>query len=336
MRKIKEAFALFAAALLLTTAALAAEPGDTLVPVGEAVAISLRCDGVVVSALADIASESGACCPAGEAGVQPGDRIVAVNGERVAGAEDFLRRAADFSDECVTLSVERGGEEKTFAVTPKLGSGGTYQIGLWLRDAVRGLGTVTFYDPTTGEYGALGHGVGLPETGELMSASGGEIYRADVTGVVMGERGEPGELCGGASSASPIGSIEENTDRGIFGISRIPLGTLPAIPVAAESEIRLGGATILSTVGAGGARPYEAVITRIARSGDGGKLTLTITDGDLLAVTGGIVQGMSGSPILQNGKIVGAVTHVLVNDPTKGYGISMENMLKEGRAKSAA
>ena len=268
--------------------------------------------------------------------MQPGDRLVAVNGERVAGAEDFLRRAADFSDECVTLSVERGGEEKTFAVTPKLGSGGTYQIGLWLRDAVRGLGTVTFYDPTTGEYGALGHGVGLPETGELMSASGGEIYRADVTGVVMGERGEPGELCGGASSASPIGSIEENTDRGIFGTSRIPLGTLPAIPVAAESEIRLGGATILSTVGAGGARPYEAVITRIARSGDGGKLTLTITDGDLLAVTGGIVQGMSGSPILQNGKIVGAVTHVLVNDPTKGYGISMENMLKEGRAKSAA
>ncbi len=162
MRKLRTfAALLLAAALLLTTAALAAEPGDTLVPVGEAVAISLRCDGVVVSALADIASESGACCPAGEAGVQPGDRIVAVNGERVAGAEDFLRRAADFSDECVTLSVERGGEEKTFAVTPKLGSGGTYQIGLWLRDAVRGLGTVTFYDPATGEYGALGHGVGL-------------------------------------------------------------------------------------------------------------------------------------------------------------------------------
>ena len=216
--------------------------------------------------------------------MQAGDKIVAVNGERVTGAEDFLRCAAAFSGEGVTLSVERGGETKTFAVTPKLGSGGTYQIGLWLRDAVRGLGTVTFYDPATGEYGALGHGVGLPETGELMSASGGEIYRADVTGVVMGERGAPGELC--------------------------------------------GGATILSTVSTGGVRSYDAVITRIARSGDGGKLTLTITDGDLLAVTGGIVQGMSGSPILQNGKIVGAVTHVLVNDPTKGYGISIENMLE--------
>ena len=311
MRKIKQVFALLAALLALTTASLAAEPGDALVPVGEAVAISLRCDGVVVSALADIASEGGACCPAGEAGVQAGDKIVAVNGERVTGAEDFLRRAAAFSGEGVTLSVERGGETKTFAVTPKLGSGGTYQIGLWLRDAVRGLGTVTFYDPATGEYGALGHGVGLPETGEL-----------------MGERGAPGELCGGASSASPIGSIEENTVRGIFGTSRTPLGTLPAMPVAAESEIRLGEATILSTVSTGGVRSYDAVITRIARSGDGGKLTLTITDGDLLAVTGGIVQGMSGSPILQNGKIVGAVTHVLVNDPTKGYGISMENMLE--------
>ena len=298
MRKIKQVFALLAALLALTTAALAAEPGDALVPVGEAVAISLRCDGVVVSALADIASEGGACCPAGEAGVQAGDKIVAVNGERVTGAEDFLRRAAAFSGEGVTLSVERGGETKTF------------------------------YDPATGEYGALGHGVGLPETGELMSASGGEIYRADVTGVVMGERGAPGELCGGASSASPIGSIEENTVRGIFGTSRTPLGTLPAMPVAAESEIRLGEATILSTVSTGGVRSYDAVITRIARSGDGGKLTLTITDGDLLAVTGGIVQGMSGSPILQNGKIVGAVTHVLVNDTTKGYGISMENMLE--------
>ena len=165
-----------------------------------------------------------------------------------------------------------------------------------------------------------------PET--IFVAGGGEIYRADVTGVVMGERGAPGELCGGASSASPIGSIEENTVRGIFGTSRTPLGTLPAMPVAAESEIRLGEATILSTVSTGGVRSYDAVITRIARSGDGGKLTLTITDGDLLAVTGGIVQGMSGSPILQNGKIVGAVTHVLVNDPTKGYGISMENMLE--------
>ena len=161
MRKIKSVFALLAAALALTTAAFAAEPGDALVPVGETVAISLRCDGVVVSALADIASEGGACCPAGEAGVQAGDKIVAVNGERVTGAEDFLRRAAAFSGEGVTLSVERGGETKTFAVTPKLGSGGTYQIGLWLRDAVRGLGTVTFYDPATGEYGALGHGVGL-------------------------------------------------------------------------------------------------------------------------------------------------------------------------------
>ena len=148
MRKIKSVFALLAAVLALTTAALAAEPGDALVPVGEAVAISLRCDGVVVSALADIASESGTCCPAGQAGVQAGDKIVAVNGERVTNAEDFLRRAADFSGDRVTLSVERGGEAKTFAVTPKLGSGGTYQIGLWLRDAVRGLGTVTFYGST--------------------------------------------------------------------------------------------------------------------------------------------------------------------------------------------
>ena len=249
-------------------------------------------------------------------------------GQAALSLEDFLRRAAAFSSGSVALTVERGGERQTFTVCPRLGSGGTYQIGLWLRDGVRGLGTVTFYDPATGRYGALGHGVGLPETGELMTAAGGEIFRANVTGVVTGERGAPGELCGAASETQPLGTIEENTVRGIFGRSRMPLGTLPAMPVAAESEIRLGEATILSTVSTGGVRSYDAVITRIARSGDGGKLTLTITDGDLLTVTGGIVQGMSGSPILQNGKIVGAVTHVLVNDPTKGYGISMENMLE--------
>ncbi len=334
---IKKVLAAAAALLLLSTGALAAGPGDALVPVGETVAISLQCDGVVVSALAEITAEDGVCCPAGEAGVQSGDRIVAVNGESITNAEDFLRRAAAFSSGSVALTVERGGERQTFTVCPRLGSGGTYQIGLWLRDGVRGLGTVTFYDPATGRYGALGHGVGLPETGELMTAAGGEIFRANVTGVVTGERGAPGELCGAASETQPLGTIEENTVRGIFGRSRMPLGTLPAMPVAAESEIRLGSATILSTVGVAGVREYDAVITRIARSGEsGGKLTITITDGALLAATGGIVQGMSGSPILQNGKLVGAVTHVLVNDPTKGYGISMENMLKEGRSEAAA
>lgn len=334
---IKKVLAAAAALLLLSTGALAAGPGDALVPVGETVAISLQCDGVVVSALAEITAEDGVCCPAGEAGVQSGDRIVAVNGESITNAEDFLRRAAAFSSGSVALTVERGGERQTFTVCPRLGSGGTYQIGLWLRDGVRGLGTVTFYDPATGRYGALGHGVGLPETGELMTAAGGEIFRANVTGVVTGERGAPGELCGAASETQPLGTIEENTVRGIFGRSRTPLGTLPAMPVAAESEIRLGSATILSTVGVAGVREYDAVITRIARSGEsGGKLTITITDGALLAATGGIVQGMSGSPILQNGKLVGAVTHVLVNDPTKGYGISMENMLKEGRSEAAA
>lgn len=334
---IKKFLAAGAALLALTTGALAAGPGDALVPVGEAVAISLRCEGVMVSALAEVKTSSGTCCPAGEAGIRPGDCILAVNGERVASGEDFLRCAAAFSGESVSLSVDRGGERKTVAVTPQRGSDGGYQLGLWLRDSVRGLGTVTYYDPTTGRYGALGHGVSLPETKELMHAAGGTIWNADITSVVAGERGAPGELCGAARENEAVGTIDENTARGIFGTSCTPLGRREAVPVAAESEIRLGAATILSTVGASGAREYTAEITRIARSGDGTRqLTLTITDGALLAVTGGIVQGMSGSPILQNGKLIGAVTHVLVNDPTKGYGISMENMLKEGRADLAA
>ena len=215
-------------------------------------------------------------------------------------------------------------------VTPRQGEQGTWQLGLWLRDGVQGVGTVTFWDPVTGKYGALGHGVSLPECQGLLPLSEGQITDAEVVDVLPGQRGEPGELCG-VPRQPVLGTVEENTPQGIFGRAGAAFNVREAVPVASDSEIHPGPAVILSTVDCDGPREFTVEIVRVDRSGNQARqIVLCVTDPALLDKTGGIVQGMSGSPILQDGKLVGAVTHVLVDNPTKGYGISMESMLGAG------
>ena len=319
---------------LLTVPAAAA--GELLVPVGEAVGISLQCRGVMVTGFAEVDTDAGAVCPAREAGLCPGDVITDLNGERVESGEEFLRRAASFTGESVTLGVRHAGETAERTITPRMNRQGVWQLGLWLRDSIQGIGTVTFYDPATGTFGALGHGVSLPEGQGLVDAAGGMITAAEVEDVLPGRRGEPGELCGRPDGARTLGRIDLNTPQGIFGECFKPMsGT--ALPVADDSEIHPGAAVILATVDGTGPREYTAEIVRVDRSGaETRQLTIAVTDPALLGVTGGIVQGMSGSPIVQNGKLVGAVTHVLVSDPARGYGISMENMLKASRQMAEA
>jgi len=321
---------LFAAllALRLSAPAGAASAGDLLVPVGQAVGIHLTCDGAMVSGLAEINTESGAVCPARDAGLRSGDRIVAVNGESVHSGEDFLEKAKDFSGGEISLRVVRDDRTLEMFVTPRLGPQG-WQLGLWLRDGIQGIGTVTYYDPSKGTFGALGHGVSLPESQGLLPLSGGEILPERVSDVVPGRRGEPGELCGLPTGEDALGVVASNTPQGIFGAAKAPLGGRAAVPVASDGEIRPGKAVILSTIDESGPREFDAEILRIDGLGAGTRqLTVAVTDPALLSATGGIVQGMSGSPILQNGKLVGAITHVLIGDPAKGYGITMENMLR--------
>ena len=332
MRKTKFSILLLSLSAALTfpaATARAAGPGDMVVPVGRAVGIQVDCDGVLVSALAEVETPEGTACPAKEAGIAPGDRITALNGEPVATGEEFLAMTKALTGEPVELRAVHRGKSVTVTVNPCQGPGGAWQLGLWLRPGVRGVGTVTFWDPATGEFGALGHAVSLPETGELFPLSRGVITAAAVSEVVPGRIGEPGELCAAAREDAVLGRVEENSERGIFGVSVTALGDADPVPVAGENEIALGAAVILSTVDESGPREFSAEITRIARGeGAGRQLTISVTDPALLSRTGGIVQGMSGSPILQNGKLVGAVTHVLVSDPSKGYGITMENMLR--------
>ncbi len=200
---------------------------------------------------------------------------------------------------------------------------GQWMMGMWLRDGVSGIGTLTFCDPATGVYGALGHSISDADTGTKMPISEGSITDAEIVSVTRGAPGAPGELNGCADTQRVLGSIEGNTAHGIFGKAYTAFGGR----TTETGAIKTGPATIVSTVSGSQPREYKVEINRIYRDAEGEHVMLTVVDQALCAQTGGIVQGMSGSPILQGGRLVGAVTHVFVNDPTRGYGVSIQDML---------
>lgn len=305
-----------AAVFALGVGALAQE----LVPVGETVGIEAVTDGLLVAALSKVETASGSeASPAADAGVLPGDIIVRVGSTDVRTAEDFAAATKTLDGSEVELTLLRDEKTVQLGVTPVQGTDGAYRLGLWLRGGVSGIGTVTYYDPETGEYGALGHSITDADTGVLLPISEGSICEATVSGVVKGERGKAGELQGSYDASASIGTVRENTEHGIFGTAGGFGGE--AIPVAEPGEIVSGAATILANVCGDEVKEYDVEIT-LQNSNDD-RLLVTVTDPELLEATGGIVQGMSGSPIIQNGKLVGAVTHVLVSDPTRGYGVTI-------------
>ena len=292
---------------------------ESLIPVGQVIGLELSSGSVTVAAYDD------ACSAGREAGVQIGDRILAIDGREVSCAKD-VREALDRSDGTVELLLSRDKGETTLTLEPQISADGP-KMGLYLRQGITGIGTVTFYDPESQTFGTLGHGVS--DNSDLLPMTRGNAYAAQVVSVRMGRAGEPGQLKGALASESPLGTLSRNTTRGVFGQAAIPWPG-ETIPVAQTQQIRTGAATIRSTVDSSGPRDYSVEILKIYPKNhtDGRNLLLRVTDPALLAATGGIVQGMSGSPIIQDGKLVGAVTHVLVNDPTRGYGIFIENMLE--------
>ena len=311
--------------LLLPVQALAA---DELVPMGCAIGIRLETDGVTVAGFSEVETAAGPVSPAADAGLKAGDVITGIGDRPTASAADFLSAmsAADGSE--LTLNARRNGKELLFRVAPAQTKDGNWQLGLWLRDGVSGIGTVTYYDPDTGAFGALGHGINDPESGKLLPLEAGSITSAQVVDVVKGCAGAPGELCGQPDADETLGELRDNTASGVFGTAEFAELLREPIPVASEEEVKLGPATILSTVDSGGVEEYGIEISRIYRHPEDHRfLLLTVTDPRLLERTGGIVQGMSGSPILQDGKLVGAVTHVLLADSARGYGISIRDML---------
>ena len=290
---------------------------QSLIPGGQVIGLELGDNTVTVAAFDE---ELGT--DAKQAGLKVGDQILSVNGKAVHTADD-VRYALDRSEGVVELTVQRNKKSDTVRFCPTVTADGP-KLGVYLKQGVTGIGTVTWYDPDTGKFGTLGHGVNNPR-GELLNMVSGNGYRASVVSVRKGVCGNPGQLLGTLQDSEPIGTLYKNTPRGIFGTTEkgwdgelMPLGTA-----------RTGQATIRSTVQGNTVQEYSVEILKVYPNAGatGRNILLKITDPTLLEITGGIVQGMSGSPIIQDGKLVGAVTHVLVNDPTTGYGIFIENML---------
>ena len=303
-----------------------------LVPGGSAVGITLYTRGVLVVGLGSVETAGGPVSPGSAAGLQPGDVIVRALDEELRDSAHLAALCARHEDS-VPLVIEREGRELSLSVRPALDSAaGEYRLGLWVRDSTAGVGTLSFYDAESGWFAALGHAISDVDTHSTLTVREGRIVPAEIVGVTRGQAGEPGELLGVFSATdAPLGSIARNTEYGVYG----PLLETPdgagAVPLAYAYEAHEGPATLLATVSDGGVRPYACSIVRVsAQQGPATKgMVVEVTDEQLLAETGGIVQGMSGSPVLQDGKLVGVVTHVFVNDPAKGYCIYAEWMYRQ-------
>ena len=299
---------------------LRAQAEEYLIPVGRLIGLQLRGDTILVAAYDDIL---GANARAG--GLKIGDEILQIDGRKVTCVED-VRRAVGAGGERVAVTVRRGGKVETLALQPRQ-TGDGRRLGVYLRQGIAGIGTVTFYDPETGLFGTLGHGVS-DARGSLLRMTEGSAFEAAIASVQKGKCGTPGQLKGSAEAAV-CGKLQRNTPQGVFGIAR-PGWQGDAVPSADYEQIREGPARIRCQVEGSLVREYSVELLKIYPEdrADGRNFLIKVTDPALLEITGGIVQGMSGSPILQDGKLVGAVTHVLVNDPQRGYGIFIENMLE--------
>jgi len=303
-----------------------------LYPGGMPFGIKFITDGVLIIGLCDVDTKDGAQNPWSAAGLKIKDTIVKINGEVINDAAELTKIVE--ASEGKTLSVEytRNGEKHTAKLTPAYSaSEGKYKTGLYVRDSGAGIGTVTFVIPETLAFAGLGHGICDGETGALIPMQRGSVVNVTVSGVVRGLVGAPGEIKGYFSSGK-TGSLLKNTECGVYGVFATlpPNASKEALPIGKASELKEGTAHIYCTLSNNTTGKYEVQISDIRRGEKGNKcFNVKITDPVLLAETGGIVQGMSGSPIIQNGKLVGAVTHVLINDPTTGYGIFIENMLNQ-------
>ena len=300
-----------------------------LVPVGRAIGVKLFAEGVLVVALSE---EKDA--PAHKGGIKIGDLILSMNGTDIDSTEHLQSLLAANEGQEAVFDVRRGTRIHKLTVTPLADEKGTYRLGAWIRDSMAGIGTVTFYDPQTGTFAALGHGITDVDTGRLMPLSRGSVMAASVKAVRRGESGAPGELRGDFDLTHDLGVLYANTDCGIFGVlseENRPNACGEALSLASRADVHAGKAIILANCEGGEVCEYEIEIEKLySGTAPTRNLLLRVTDPALLALTGGIVQGMSGSPIVQDGKLVGAVTHVLVDDPTRGYGILIENMLAAG------
>lgn len=308
----------------------------TLIPMGQSVGITLDTNGLLVLGTGKVAVYEGDNMSTSDNSlrepakgiIKTGDLLQKANNIALTNKEILQEIVANCNGEPIDFLIERDGKTIFQSVEPVFSPlENQYKIGIWVRDSIQGIGTITYYDPETNDFGALGHGVYDIDTGELMPMKQGTLISSNLTEIVRGEKGAPGELTGTIEKDVVLGEVFVNTPLGIYGTMNSSLNSSnQPLEIAMKHEVTIGKASILSNIEGNEVKSYEIEIQNL--KGESGKeMRIQITDDELLSKTGGIIQGMSGSPIIQNGKIVGAVTHVFVNDPTKGYGIFIENML---------
>jgi len=297
---------------------------------GDVFGTRISTKGVLVVGVTNFVSGGKERSPARDAGICSKDIINSVDGVEIKDSTDLISKIEKSEGKTLEISLTRDGKNMSVNIVPLLSdSDGVYRAGLWVRDSLAGIGTVTFIIPETGEFAGLGHGICDPDTGILMPVSKGSVFSVKLGDIKKGSAGEPGELRGRLAEEK-TGSITGNNYCGVCGVlSEIPQGK-KSYPVALRNEVKTGKVTVVCTVDSNGPREYAAEIEKICDAeGKIKNFIIKITDERLLDLTGGIVQGMSGSPILQDGKLVGAITHVLIDDPTRGYGIFAQNMLEQ-------
>lgn len=313
-----------------TTSIIQSKPKKVSVS-GESFGIKLYTDGVIIVGIRDVETDKGKCNPAKEAGLEKGDIIIEINGKKVYSADSVTDILNDNNGNDYKITVKRNGNYKEFLLKPAYSSSqGCYKVGLWVRDSTAGVGTITYYDKSNNTVSALGHPITDVDTNEIMPILDGEAVRATVTKIYKSKAGEAGSLCCEFTN-DIIGTLKKNCQSGIYGKYTCTLKNTYEYEVASPNEIVRGPVQILCTIDSGKAKFYNAQISRISyRENKKGKnMVVKITDERLLEKTGGIVQGMSGSPIIQNGKLVGALTHVIVDSPEKGYAIFAQDMVDE-------
>ena len=306
-------------------------------PCGDVFGVKFFTKGVVITDISEVETERGIISPAGKAGLKKGAVILSLDGKEVNTSEDTTKAISSSGGKEIVAEFVRDGKNYKAKLLPvKASADNNYKAGMWVRDSTAGIGTITYYDPDDGSFAGLGHGIYDGETQLLLPLLRGAVVDISLNDIIKGRDGHPGELKG-EFGEEKVGSLFGNTACGVYGtLAKEPKTISQKLPCALKGELQKGKAAILSNVDGLGVKEYDIEIVKIYSGNEETKnFVIEVTDDELLEKTGGIVRGMSGSPIIQNGRIVGAVTHVLVNDPTRGYGIFIENMLNAARIPMA-
>ena len=308
-------------------------PKTTVIPVGKAIGMKLYTEGVLVVGMSEIEGKK----PYENSGIETGDKIIEIDNNQIDNTDELIECVNNSNGKELEINYISDNEEKTTSIEPVKTSSNEYKLGLWVRDAAAGVGTLTFYEPSTGEFGALGHGINDVDTYELIDIASGELVTTDIIDIVKGEDGSPGEIRGTIDNGTSLGNIYKNTSFGIYGnidnVAKLNLTQYKEYEVANRNEITTGKAEILCELENGKTQSYEIEIQRLflENNENNKSMLIKVTDEELIEKTGGIIQGMSGAPIIQNGKFIGAVTHVLVNDAKTGYAVFGDLMIKQMR-----